>query len=362
MDALFAIPDPIRVGIVRDLTISYGSASMDDCWLHMQRIYNTAQRDAQDDAMLFKHLAVSLTESFAKEIKKQLALYTINISRGNYCSGILFLKLILSKAQTDTVAMVSLLRKKVSGLSEKMSEMQGNIVEFNTYVNNLFTEFAACGANCDELIPNGFWAYLAVEDETFVRLAELLQDEWLGAPGTPLNSFMTRTENEYNIRIQMGTWKAPTKQASEILALKALLQQAKVTSPTKAQQTSDNNKGNRKANVVTPYKSYAKRTEEEQTTKPWKFICPKEGETWDQQRGNVMFHWCYKHKKWVTHTDAECTRLYTPDGKTSEKKNNTKNVVLKTERENEVDDGKEEDEMKVNRALMSFVNDSKDLY
>jgi hypothetical protein len=211
----------------------------------------------QDDAMLFKYLAGSLTEDFAKEIKTQPALYTISVNRGNYRSGIPFLKLILSKAQTDTVATVSLLRKKVSGLSEKMNEMQGNIVQFNTYVNNLITEFAAYGANCDELMPNVFWAYLAVEDEKFVRLAERLQDVWLQAPGTPLNSFMIRTENKYNIRIQMGTWKAPRKQASEILALKALLQQVKVASPPNAKQTGEMNNGNRKANVVTHYKNYA---------------------------------------------------------------------------------------------------------
>jgi hypothetical protein len=77
-----------------------------------------------------------------------------------------------------------------------------------------------------------------------------------------------------------------------------------------------------------------------------------------------VFHWGSEHKKWVTHTDGECTGLYTPDGKTSDKKNNTKRVAYKIESENENDgdDSKEESEMKVNRALMSFVNDSKDLY
>jgi hypothetical protein len=140
------------MGVVRDFPKSYGSIPMDDCRVDMQRIYNTAQRDAQDDAMLFKHLAGSLTASFAKEIKTQPALYTVNVTRDSYCSGILFLKLILSKAQTDTVATVSLLRKKVSGLSEKMNEMQGNIVKFNTYVNNLITEFAAYGGSCDEIV------------------------------------------------------------------------------------------------------------------------------------------------------------------------------------------------------------------
>jgi hypothetical protein len=161
MDALlFAIPDPIRMGVDRDFPTCYGSISMDDCRVHMQRIYNTAQRDSQDNAMSFKHLAGSLTENFAKEIKTQSALYTINVARGSYRSGVLYLKLIQPKAQTDTVAKALLLRKKVSGLSEKMNEMQGKIAEFNTYVNNLITEFAAYCANCDEMMPNVFWAYL----------------------------------------------------------------------------------------------------------------------------------------------------------------------------------------------------------
>jgi hypothetical protein len=120
---LFNIPDPIRMGVVRDFATSYGTIPMDDCRLCMQRVYTTGQQDAQDDSMLFSHLAGSLTESFEKEIKTQPSLYTISVARGNYQSGILFLKLVLSKAQTDAVATVTLLRKKVANLAEKMSEL-----------------------------------------------------------------------------------------------------------------------------------------------------------------------------------------------------------------------------------------------
>jgi hypothetical protein len=248
------------------LPTSYGSISIDDCRVHIHRVYTIGQRNSQDDSIL----AGSITESFEKEIKTQPAVYTINIARGDYRSVILFHKLVLSKAQTDTVATVTLLRTKVLGLSENMNEMQGNIVDFNTYVKSLINDFLAYGANCDEKMPIVFWAYLTVEDNKLVRLAELLQDEWMGAPGTPLHSFMTRTEKEYNIQVKMGTWKAPTKQATEILAIKAPLHQAKNTTTPKKNESNGNgyNGSGNKSNMVTPYKSYAERTEEERTTIP----------------------------------------------------------------------------------------------
>jgi hypothetical protein len=357
MKALFTVPDPIVIGVTREFLTSYGSIPMDDCRAYIQRIYNAAQRDAQDDAMLFLYLAGSLSTNFDKEIKTQPTLYMVNITRGSYPSGLLFLKLILSKAQTDTIATVSVLRKKVSNLSDKMSELQGNVVEFNTYVKDLISDFAALGARCDEITHNVFWAYLIVEDEKLVRLAERFQDKWTGAPGTPLQTFMTRAENEYNIRIQMGTWKAPTKQASEIMALKALLHQANTSSPP-AKNNENNGNGN-KSNTVTPFKGYAERTEEERKTKPWKFIAPKTGEKWEQQRGTITFHWCSKHEKWVTHKDSECKGVHTPNNKGSDKKKDKK-VVFKAENEGENDN--ENDDVKVDRALISFINDSKSLF
>jgi hypothetical protein len=78
----------------------------------------------------------------------------------------------------------------------------------------------------------------------------------------------------------------------DIVALKALLQQAKTTTPAK---NNENNASENKVNMVTPYKGYAERTEEERKTKPWKGIAPKTSEKWEQQRGTVTFHWCSKH-------------------------------------------------------------------
>jgi hypothetical protein len=90
---------------------------------------------------------------------------------------------------------------------------------------------------------------------------------------------MTLAENEYNIRIQMGTWKAPTIQALEIMAMKVLLHQANTSSPPA--KNSENNENGNKTKTVTPFKGYVERTEEERKPKPWKFVTPKTGEKWE---------------------------------------------------------------------------------
>jgi hypothetical protein len=131
MHGIFNVPEVIT-GAPRDFLRNYGIISLDDCRLVIQRHCNVGQRDAQDDHILFTFLANSLTPEFEREIKAQPARYTIHASGGTYRSGLLFLKIILSRAQTDTMATVEVLRRKVQSLSSKIVEMQGNIVEFHT--------------------------------------------------------------------------------------------------------------------------------------------------------------------------------------------------------------------------------------
>jgi hypothetical protein len=129
MHGIFNVPEVIT-GAARDFLRHYGIISLDDCRLVMQRHYNVGQREAQDDHILFTYLANSLSQEFEREIKAQPARYTIYASGGTYRSGLLFLKVILSRAPTDTMATVEVLRRKVQSLASKIVEMQGNIVEF----------------------------------------------------------------------------------------------------------------------------------------------------------------------------------------------------------------------------------------
>jgi hypothetical protein len=58
----------------------------------------------------------------------------------------------------------------------------------------------------------------------------------------------------------------------------------------------------------------------------------------------------------VTHKDSECKGVHTPNNKGSDKKKEKK-VVFKAENEGKTDN--ENNDVKVDRALISFVNDSK---
>jgi hypothetical protein len=150
------------------------------------------------------------------------------------------------------MATVEVLRRKVQSLASKIVEMQGNIVEFHMYVKGLQNDFAAYNVTCDDIPINLFWAYQEVDDERFVRLSERMHDEWIATPTMPIINFMNRAENEYNIRIQMGTWKAPTKKDIELMAMKSTVEKSE-----KADMINKNESNNGGKN--TPRKSYAER-------------------------------------------------------------------------------------------------------
>ena len=60
-------------------------------------------------------------------------------------------------------------RIKISSLSDKMVELQGNILEFHSYVRGIVNDLAAYGTTSTELHVNVLWAYAVVEDESFCR-------------------------------------------------------------------------------------------------------------------------------------------------------------------------------------------------
>jgi hypothetical protein len=212
-----------------------------------------------------------------------------------------------------------------------------------------------------QLQANVFWAYLAVDDEKFVRLAEQMQDKWTNAATTPFNTYMIRAENEYNTRIQMGTWKAPTKKDMIITALKATVEN--MSSGKK--NAEDNPNATPKKSNTTPNKSYEERLKNERKKSPWKFKAPSKNDNWSKQMNNNTYNWCSKHQKWVTtHTDADCAGINVHPRDYSGKNNATPKVAFAAEKEPKGKEVKEDDEpeVKVNRALMTFVRDASSLF
>jgi hypothetical protein len=186
-------------------------------------------------------------------------------------------------------------------------------VEFNIHICNIINDFAAYGASCDELQANVLLAYKKVEDEQFMSFAELMMIEWNLAPGMPLHTFISQAVNEYNTRIQMGDWKAPTRKDLEITALKVFVAKYQKQTPQNSDD-SGSNKSNQKGK-----KSYEMRLSDEKASHPWKCISSSKGEIWSKVVNKNTYHRCSKHQKWVsTHTDAHRKGIKsTPIGKTS---------------------------------------------
>lgn len=361
MAGLYMVPDAIT-GNRRNLLENYGIIPIQDVRVYVQALYNARGRDAQDDQMLFLYLASSLTEVFERDIKGKSDEYTIRVPIGEYMSGLLFLKIILSRSQVATRATVSNLRKQVGNLPNRMTELHGNVVAFNDYVRGLINDFAAFGASCDEMIDNVMWAYGRVDDEQFHQLANNMNWEFQKAPTTPLDVFMTQAENEYNIRVQMGEWKSPSPKDLEITALKATI--AKGTPSPKAASAATG------SSEKTPKKSFAERIAAERISHPWKWIAPNAGASWSKTESGIKVNWCSKHEKWVTtHTDAECKGAKAPSS--SYKKTPAKGVAYAglevEEDEEEIVEGespgkKPKVEVKVDNALTAFVMRAGSLY
>jgi hypothetical protein len=205
MQAIFNIPDLVS-GIHRNLLNNYGRIPIADVWAFVLALYTNVNLITKDNQILFHHLAGSMTEDFEHEIMVDTTAFTINVGCGSYNSGLLLLKVMLSQAQTDMVAMVMLLRRRAITLKDKMVEIQSNVTEFHTYVWGLVNDYAPYGVPDDELLANVIWPYEELDDHKFVCFVEHMKDDWNKARNTPLKVFMEWAEGEYKTRVQMGNW------------------------------------------------------------------------------------------------------------------------------------------------------------
>jgi hypothetical protein len=112
---------------------------------------------AQDSAMLFQFLTNSVTSEAKLTLLADKDLYQINGVR----DGVVFLKSIVGKASFDTNAKVNMLRLKIANLKNTMRvEHNGNVRDFNLYVNSIKEQLTGRGQPASELITHLFDAYL----------------------------------------------------------------------------------------------------------------------------------------------------------------------------------------------------------
>jgi hypothetical protein len=177
------VPTPGAAPIRTNLIENYGIVTMAECKAHATAYLAAQARDSQLSAMLYSFLRNSLSSQANKIIDLHPTDYTLN----GLTNGTCLLKYIVGKSFVDTNSTVTVIRKTISKLDEKIKELKYDIKGFNQFVEMQVSALAAHGHKCEELINNLFSAYLAVKDEEFLQLVCMyfFQHEQSQEPGDP---------------------------------------------------------------------------------------------------------------------------------------------------------------------------------
>jgi hypothetical protein len=142
---------------------NYGQVTLEDVKRHAHTYINTNTRAAQDSIMLYQFLTNSLTEEPNTSVLSNAATYTIEALPSGAC----LLKILIGKASIDTKAKMLLLREIIAKLHVKIIDFNGDIREFNIFVNNTTDELSGRGQRVDELVTHLFKAYEQINDDQF---------------------------------------------------------------------------------------------------------------------------------------------------------------------------------------------------
>jgi hypothetical protein len=276
------VPDAANVGV--SILDQYGNISMDECWAHAT-VYTAARnQDTQNSVMLYQFLLNSIEEKWKTTLLSKMILYTINGEQDGLC----FLRLIISRAQVNTLATVSVLRNALGNLDKKIVEFSGNVTEFNDYVLSVTDKSAASGETTpDSMLMNClFRSYATIEDIDFRQYVNNKKVNYKERReiNTP-DEMMELVEFKFHIRSEEQTWKSPSKKDEEISVLKAQIEATalKAQIETKTKNPYDPNSSKNK----------------------WKKIPPSNNKTTKEHLGNV-WNWCKNHKAWTQHTYEAC--------------------------------------------------------
>jgi hypothetical protein len=289
--------------------------------------------------MMYHCISDSLTSDFKAELMAEADLYTIL----GYSEGLCFLKLLVGKAQVDTLTTVNMLRASITNLRFKMVELSGNIVEFNNYVKHLESTLFSYGERSDELLMNVFLAYGSVEDDDFVAYIKVKRNSWEEQSIVlTVHSLMHQVENHYKVRIQQGNWLAPSKKDEQIMALKTMYENNAIS-----------NKGEN--NIK---RSRDDKIKADKTKNPWKYTAPNQGEPMTKDVNGITWHWCGKHQKWAGHKEADCQGV----GVFVRRNNKTGSVAYTAEDDTSTTSNLTNPTVQVNKALSSIYESNGSLF
>jgi hypothetical protein len=305
------VPDVTNTN--RDLLTTYSLITKDEIRAHATTYIATNTRNAQDSMMFLRFLHGSLTDKARSIVSQLKAEYTVN----NVQSGAMLLKFIIGRAIVDTIATVHVLRKSISTLSSKMTELGSNIEVFNNHVLEIQNSLVIRGETTNELLFHVFEAYLNASSTDFVLFMKLQRSAFeMGGTNLTVEQLMTTALTHYELRVQDGTWEAVDPKEEKIMAMQAQLDSLKKKKKKKGKRDGE------------PATSDSGKPRYEKPA--WKKLQPKPNDAKKKTVDGKEYHWCTKHAEWTRHKSEDCRlpeKGDDKDGKTESAKESKQGLI-----------------------------------
>jgi hypothetical protein len=211
--SIMMIPD--MDGVLRHLIHNYGQLTPEDVAVFVTTFIGQETRQSHNDVQLYYCIANTLDERGHLRIVSEAESYTM----GGTHSGIMLFKLLMIKANTDTRAMASQLREKLTNLDSYMPMVDSNIELFNQHVKVNRNGLTARGESSDDLDINLFKAYLCVTDRDFVRYMRNKKDYYYDGEDFTVEQLLTMSLIKFHILKDSGRWNSLSPEQEKIVAL-----------------------------------------------------------------------------------------------------------------------------------------------
>lgn len=293
---------PVRSGSPfstnKSLLDKYGEIPIDQVRAYELTFIFSQTRQAQDTYMLAQCLMASLSQEGRQKVTPEENKYVLHSPTGEKLySGILLLKIIITKTTVEGAAASRNTRKQLAKLDTLIPKLGFDITLFNTKVKEHIHDLLAQGQTSEDLPFNLMKAYKVVPGETFKIFIQNLQTKMDDTP-MGVEQILETVESKFKSLQLDDDWNVPTATDQKILAL-----EAQVERQGKLLKDKKDGKGNKKGAKKNSAAKHPKKEKKkfDRTVKPKNPNKPIEinGKTW---------HWCGKD----TGGKCEMMRLHKP--------------------------------------------------
>ena len=107
-----------------------------------------------------------------------------------------------------------------------MKTKKSNITNFNAEVDDMITSLLAMDEQCNDILSSPFGAYQAASDSAFRKFIKDEEIKWENGKAAVLTpkELMQMAEAQYKVLIEMKEWSRPTKEETDLMAMKAAIE------------------------------------------------------------------------------------------------------------------------------------------